>query len=190
MFECRQQSSLQATMVGKDGLRKWIRFLQRLQTARQENRSARLRSHSGCGVQNAGNALLAASRYEQNQIAFRIVGVELGVVNIVTTQFAFDGLDIPLSTHTLGSVVQLNDEVERPSVAENKVKCAVWVHRESTSLQLDAILTSELFDGDAFTVPGVRQLYQRLCQRMLVVMMTMTDFFEVAAIRKSGIRAV
>ena len=147
--------------------------------------------HAGIGkAHDFRQSVAPPSRNEQHQIARTIVGCKLALMKIVTSQLALNGFHILLRLHAFGAVVQFHHKVERPAMGSGQLKRTVGIDGESTRLQLDRIVPSEMSDGDPVLIPRHKQMGNGFRQMKCVIVMAVTDFFEVSAPRQSCVGTV
>ncbi len=124
-------------------------------------------------------SLLAASGDEQDQVAARVVGGELGLVLIVGAELAFDGLHIVPRADAFGAVIEFEHVVERAAIGGDELEAAIGEHGAAVDGEPNAVFAGEVSQRDPVSMTANGDVNDHLSQGVGMVVMAMADFFEV-----------
>jgi len=177
-------------VIAKYGVAERIAIHHRSLVDADENSALPIRHHHVGKFKDVLETMLASGGHKQDEVATRVAGSELRLVCVVAPQLSFDGFDVLLATDSFCAVVEFDDKVERAVVRRDKLERTVRIKYESVCFQLEAILASKMPQVDATTVAGRCYVHDQVSQGNRVVMVPVTDLFEVAASRHCGVGTI
>ena len=148
-------------MIAKNTLAKRITVCERIEAAAEEHRSLRVAHDIGRHLQHVTNAKFAASRNQQNHIASWITSLELTLVSLVGNQLALNRFRVLSRTHSLGSVINLDDKVVAATIS-NQLERTVRVDEPRITLDPHRVLSRELLHHHAVLHRRRKQVRQKL----------------------------
>lgn len=111
-------------------------------------------------------------------------------MQVVASEFAFDGFDVLRRTNSFGAVVEFDDEIERSAVGREKLEGTVGKEHRAAGFQADGILASEVTHFDAQPMCADKRLNDEISETHRVMVMADPDLFKVTAVGQSRFGAM
>ncbi len=111
-------------------------------------------------------------------------------MQVVASDFPFDGFDVLRRADAFGAIVEFDDEVEGSTDRREELEGAVRIEHGAGGLHTDGILASKVSHLDTQTVSGDERLHEKVGETFRVVVMANRDFLKVAPLRQDCVGAV